>query len=71
MNTEHLLKSLAADLDSMKERFIELARQSEFQEKRDEYIKYSQEIVHIKNKIEKDYDNVSDMETYTGILDRI
>lgn len=71
MNTRELLKDLAEDIDDIKERFCDLINLTEFEGKREEYLKLSNELVQIKEKLLKDCDEVEQLETYTGTLDRI
>lgn len=71
MNTKHLLKNAIEDLNNAKECFCELINQSEFAGKREQYLRYSNDIVQIKEQLLKDYEEVDKLETYTGILDRI
>lgn len=71
MITQELLKNVIQDLDKVEEHLVELAKKSEFQEKRDQYIMYSQNVVNIRQELNNDYDNLYDYETYTGTLDII
>lgn len=71
MITQELLKNVIQDLDRVEEHLVELAKKSEFQEKRDQYVMYSKDVVRIRERLNSDYDNLYDYETYTGTLDRI
>lgn len=71
MNTKELLTNLAEDLDDIKERFCDLINLSEFEGKREEYLRYSNDLVQIKEQLLKDCEEVDQLETYTGTLDRI
>lgn len=71
METKQLLATLIEDLANIEERFSDLVDQSEFAGKREMYFKYGQEMLEIKEQLIKEYDNVADYATYTGILDEI
>lgn len=71
MHTKALLKEIAEELDEVKEKFCELINCSEFEGKREQYRKYSHDILEIKEKLLRDCEEVDQLETYTGTLDRI
>ncbi|HZK43440.1 MAG TPA: hypothetical protein VFC73_04060 [Syntrophomonadaceae bacterium] len=71
MISKNLLQALVGDLERIKEDFSKLAKESEYQEKRNDYIAYGNEMIKIKDLLLEDLDNIESYESYTGTLDRI
>lgn len=70
MHSEQLMQNIIDSIDMLQENLMDLASCSEFEELRQKYLSFNDEIKLIGEEIKKDLDNNQDRETYTGSLDR-
>jgi excinuclease UvrABC helicase subunit UvrB len=64
------MNNILNDINNMQENLINLASCSEFEERRQKYLSFNEEINVMAEEIKKDLDDNLNYETYTGSLDR-
>ncbi|NLG32732.1 MAG: hypothetical protein GX550_04355 [Syntrophomonadaceae bacterium] len=71
MRSEQLMYNILYYLDNLDGDLTELASSSEFEKKRDTYLKFQDQIAFMSNEIRNDLKELNYNESFTGILDRI
>lgn len=70
-NSEELLISITSSLSRAENDLRSLFSISEFESQRTKYIDFARKLKEINGEILTDLDHVEELESYTGILDRI
>jgi hypothetical protein len=71
MRSEQLMYNILYYLDNLDNDLAELASSSEFEKKRDTYLKFQDQVAFMAKEIRNDLKNLTYNESFTGILDRI
>jgi hypothetical protein len=71
MRSEQLMYNIIYYLDNLDNDLTELASSSEFEKKRDTYLKFQDQVAFMSNEIRNDLKNLKNDESFAGILDRI